>query len=409
MNGEQFLQEAKQYEEQLVKDRRYLHQHPGIGFDIADTVAYVKSELTAMGYEPQDCGKAGVVALAGGKKPGKVFLIRGDMDALPMQEEADVDFASQNGYMHACGHDMHTAMMLGAARLLKAHEAEIEGMVKLMFQPAEEIFEGASDMIQAGVLQNPAVDAAMMMHVTAGMPFPPGSAVIMAPGISASACDFFEIRIQGKGCHGSMPEQGVDPIVTAAHIVLALQEIQSREVSLHDSVALTIGAVQAGSASNIIPDTALLKGSLRTFDEEVRQKVKERMQAIVSAMGIVYRAEAELIFGSGCPTLNNDAEVAGSIAAYAKEVLGMRGAFTTQELTAMAGSGGSKKTAGGSEDFAYVTQEIPALMVALAAGQPQMGYTYPTHHPKVKFDESALASGSALYAYAAMRWLEEHK
>ena len=409
MNGEQFLQEAKQYEEQLVKDRRYLHQHPGIGFDIADTVAYVKEELTAMGYEPQECGKAGLVALAGGKKPGKVFLIRGDMDALPMQEEADVAFASQNGYMHACGHDMHTAMLLGAARLLKAHESEIEGTVKLMFQPAEEIFEGAADMIQAGVLQNPKVDAAMMMHVMSGMPFPPGSAVIMAPGVSASACDFFEIRIQGKGCHGSMPDQGVDPIVIAAHIVLALQEIQSREVSMNDSVALTIGAFQAGDASNIIPDTALLKGSLRTFDEDVRRNVKERMQAIVSAMGTVYRAQAELVFGSGCPTLNNDADVSECVANYAKELLGMHGAFTMQELDAMAGSGSKKKTTGGSEDFACVSQEIPALMVALAAGQPQMDNSYPLHHPKVKFDESALASGSALYAYAAMRWLEEHK
>ncbi len=410
MNKEQLLEEARQHQEQLLKDRRYLHAHPGTGFDLAETVAYVKAELTAMGYAPQDCGKAGVVALAGGKKPGKVFLIRGDMDALPVSEESGEEFASQNGCMHACGHDMHTAMMLGAARLLKAHEDEIEGTVKLMFQPAEEIFEGAHDMVEAGVLQNPAVDAGMMMHVTAGMPFPVGTAVIMAPGVSASACDFFEIKIQGKGCHGSMPESGVDPITVAAHIVLALQEIRTRELAMSDEAVLTIGTIQAGNAANVIPDTALLKGSIRTFDEEVRQKIKDRMTDIVSGMAALYRAEGQVIFGSGCPTLKNDPAVAGDIASYAKELLGARGAFTPAELAAMAGPGGNKQSkAGGSEDFAYVSQEIPTVMLALAAGRPQDGYVYPQHHPKVKFDEAVLPSGSALYAYAAMRWLEEHK
>jgi hippurate hydrolase len=166
------LQEAASYQEQLVRTRRFLHTHPGTGFDIQETVDYVKQELISMGYEPQMCGKSGIVALAGKKKDGKVFLIRGDMDALPMKEEADVSFPSTNGKMHACGHDMHTTMMLGAARLLKAHEDEIEGTVKLMFQPAEEIFEGSHDMIEAGVLKNPDVDAAMMIHVMAGLPLP---------------------------------------------------------------------------------------------------------------------------------------------------------------------------------------------------------------------------------------------
>lgn len=408
MNAEQIMQEAKQYEEKIIAERRKLHSCPGVGFDLKETVDYVKAELTAMGYEPQDCGKAGVVALAGGKKPGKVFLLRADMDALPMAEESGEAFAAQNGYMHACGHDLHTAMLLAAARILKEHEDEIEGTVKLMFQPAEEIFEGAYDMIQAGVLENPKVDAGMMMHVTAGMPFPPGTPLIMSPGISASACDFFEIQIQGKGCHGSTPELGVDPITVAAHIVLALQEINARELSLHDKVALTLGTLQAGNANNIIPDTALLRGSLRTYDEELRANIKERMEAIVTGMGNVYRAEAKLIFGSGCPSLLNDKEVSDSIAKYAKELFTQRGAFTTAELAAMSGGSGSKG-AGGSEDFAFVSREIPIVMLALAAGQPQAGYTFPGHHPKVRFDETVLAKGAAVFAYSAMRWLEEHK
>ena len=151
MNIEQFLEESKRNESVLVSDRRFLHTHPGTGFDISDTISYVKQQLEEMGYEPKPCGKAGLTVLAGGKQPGKVFLLRADMDALPIHEEADVDFASANGNMHACGHDMHTTMLLGAARLLKAHEDEIKGTVKLMFQPAEEIFEGSKDMIKDGL------------------------------------------------------------------------------------------------------------------------------------------------------------------------------------------------------------------------------------------------------------------
>ena len=408
MNAELIMKAAKQYEEQMIADRRKLHSCPGIGFDLGETVAYVKAELTAMGYTPQACGKAGVVALAGGKKPGKVFLLRADMDALPMAEESGEAFASDNGYMHACGHDLHTAMLLGAARVLKEYEDEIEGTVKLMFQPAEEIFEGAYDMIQAGVLENPKVDAGIMMHVTAGMPFPPGTPLIMSPGVSASACDFFEIKIQGKGCHGAMPELGVDPITVAAHTVLALQEINARELSMYDQAALTLGTLQAGDANNIIPDTALLRGSLRTVDEELRANIKARIQDISTGVAKVYRAEAEVIFGSGCPSLLNDKELSDSVAKYAKELLTPRGAFTTAELAAMSG-GGSSKGAGGSEDFAYVTREVPGLMMAIAAGQPQAGYTFPGHHPKVRFDEAVLLKGAAIYAYSAMRWLEEHK
>ncbi len=408
MNAEQIMQQAKSYEDIMIANRRDLHKCPGIGFDLQDTIAYVKKELSAMGYETQDCGKAGVVALAGGKKPGKVILLRADMDALPMAEESGETFASDNGSMHACGHDLHTAMLLGAARILKAHEDELEGTVKLMFQPAEEIFEGAYDMIQAGVLENPKVDAGIMMHVTAGMPFPVGTPLIMSPGVSASACDFFEIKIQGKGCHGAQPELGVDPITVAAHIVLALQEINAREISMYDQAALTLGTLQAGDANNIIPDTALIRGSLRTFNETVRANIKARMNDIVTGMGKLYRAEAELVFGSGCPSLLNDKEVSDSIAKYAKELLTPRGAFTTAELAAMSGGGGAKGS-GGSEDFAYVTQEIPGLMMAIAAGQPQAGYTYPGHHPKVRFDEAVLTKGAAIFAYSAMRWLEEHK
>lgn len=425
MKPETLLQAAKDMQETIIRQRRYLHTHPGTGFDIAETKDFVKKELEEMGYAPEDCGRCGLVALAGrgaksrpsDQNPGKVFLLRADMDGLPIREEADVEFPSTNGCMHACGHDMHTAMLLGAARLLKDHEDEIEGTVKLMFQPAEEVFQGSHDMIEAGLLEHPKVDAALMIHVMAGMPFPAGTVVVSAPGVSAPAADLFEIRVQGKGCHGSMPNTGIDPLNAAAHILIALQEIQTRELPMGERAVLTIGTMNAGTAPNVIPDVVVMGGSLRTFDGETRAFIKKRMEEIAEGTARLFRASASVHYTSGCPALINDKELAACVSGYVKELLGPDKAFSVEELNAMSassdasgssGQSGSSKSAG-SEDFAYVSQEVPAIMLALAAGQPEKGYVYPQHHPMVKFDEDALAGGSAVYAYTAMRWLEEHR
>ena len=409
MSPEQLLKEANNYQEKIREERRYLHQHPETGFGLTETKAFVKKELQDMGYEPVECGKAGLIVLAGGKKEGKVFMIRGDMDALPIEEKADVEFASTNGNMHACGHDMHTAMMLGAARLLKEHEEEIPGTVKLMFQPAEEIFEGSHDMIEAGLLENPSVDAAMMIHVMAGMPFPAGTVVVSSPGVSAPAADIFEIKIKGKGCHGSMPNAGIDPLNAAAHLLIALQEINTRELGLGEQAVLTIGKMQAGTAANVIPDEVVMGGSIRTFNENTRAFIKKRLVEISTGVAQTFRAEAEVSFTSGCPVLTNDKDVSAACEKYAKELLAPGKAFSVAELNAMAPSDDSSSKSAGSEDFAYVSQEVPAVMLALAAGQPQKGYKYPQHHPMVKFDEDVLSEGSAVYAYLALRWLEEHQ
>ena len=407
MTRTDLLKEAEAYREHMIADRRYLHQHPETGFDLTDTLAYVKQELTAMGYTPAECGKAGLTALAGGNKPGKVFLIRGDMDALPIREEAEVPFAAQNGKMHACGHDMHTAMLLGAARLLKDHEDEIVGTIKLDFQPAEEILEGAKDMINAGLLENPSVDAALMIHVTAAMPMTPGTAIVSDGGVSAPAADYFSIHIQGKGTHGSMPYMGIDPITVAAHMVTALQEIHARELALSEDAVLTIGTIHGGNAVNVIPDTATLGGALRSYDEKVHCFLKERLGQIATGIAGTFRASAEVTFGSGCPTLLNDRNLSEDTVSYLKELLGSSMALTIGQLAALSGGGGATKTTG-SEDFAYVSHKVPSIMLALAAGQPDKGFGYPLHHPKVMLDESVLPIGSAIYAYTAMRWLEEH-
>lgn len=401
------LTEAKKYQEQLIRIRRYLHVHPGTGFDLSESFHYVEQQLQQLGYAPQKCGKCGCTALVGNKPNGKVFLLRADMDALPLQEEADISFRSHNGNMHACGHDMHTAMLLGAAKLLKDHENELNGTVKLMFQPAEEIFEGSQNMIEDGLLENPHVDAALMIHVISGIPLKSGTVIISAPGISAPAADYFHIQVQGSGCHASMPHTGIDPLTSASHILIALQEISARELSMTDRAILTIGTLQGGSAANAIPDTAIMKGSIRTFDEEIRTLLKQRLTDIATSIATAFRCRANIAFENGCPSLINDSALSLSVESYMKELLGEEYALAASSLQNNSSSSRSSKIAG-SEDFAYVSRQVPSIMLALAAGEPQKGYAYPQHHPKVTFDETVLPIGSAVYAYAAMRWLFEH-
>lgn len=395
MTAEIILKEVRENIDEIIAHRRAIHKIPGTGFDIADTVEYVRKALNDMGVEAKKCGKAGLTATIG--QGGKVFLLRADMDALPIKEESGLEFASDNGCMHACGHDLHTAMLLGAAKILKAHEAELKGTVKLMFQPAEEVFEGALDMINDGVLADPKPDAAAMIHVIAGMPMETGTVVVSAPGVSLPAADYFEIHIQGKGCHGSMPSDGIDPITVAAHTVINLQEISARELSTEEKAVLTFGRIHAGEASNVVPDTAFLGGTLRTYDEKLRTYIKERMATIVEGTANIFRAKAELCFTSGCPSLYNDPE----LVKFATENLRKLPGLPVYPLSSNSG--------GGSEDFAYISRQIPALMLSLAAGKPEEGYLYPQHHPQVKFDEKAMEKGTAAFVQLALSWLEENE
>ena len=294
----------------------------------------------------------------------------------------------------------NTAMLLGAAKLLKCHDQELTGIVKLMFQSAEEVFEGAKDMIQDGLLENPVPNAAMMIHVTAALPIPAGTVIVSSPGVSAPAADYFTIQVQGKGCHGSAPQNGIDPLTAAAHILIALQEIHARELAATDEAVLTFGSLHAGEVGNVIPDSVTMKGTIRTYNEEVRAYLKERMEQIASGIAAAFRASATVTFGSGCPTLKNDADFSCAVTEYLRDLLGPRSCFTTEQL-----SNGNPSRGGGSEDFAYVSQEIPSLMLALAAGEPAKGYGYPQHHPKVTFDESVLPVGASVFAWTAMEYL----
>ena len=389
--------DASALHSELLRHRRWLHAHPGVAFDIAETLDYVQSELEKLGLSPVRCGRAGLTAMIGQGDP--CILLRADMDALPIPEESGEEFASTNGAMHACGHDFHTAMLLVAARLLKEREQELKGSVKLMFQPAEEIFEGAKDMIDAGVLENPKPDAALMLHVTAGSPMPTGMVITMAPGVSAPAADYFTIRVQGRGCHGSTPHMGVDAITAGARILLALQELHARELAPGTEAVLTVGTIQGGTAPNAIADVCELKGTIRTYDEEVRSFLKTRMGEIAAATASALRATATVEFGSGAPTLCNDAALAKAVPGWLREILPAQMVLSAADLP-------GNTRGGGSEDFAYVSQRVPTLMMALAAGNSSDGYTHPLHHPKVRLDEAALPYGAAALAHCAIRWLE---
>ena len=399
MNKDQVLSQANAIFEEITAHRRWLHAHAETGFALTETKPYVRKALEDMGYTVKDCGKAGLTTTVG-KSGGKTILLRADMDALPMAEESGVEFACGNGRMHACGHDMHAAMLLGAAKLLKENESALNGMVKFMFQPAEETFEGSADMIENGILEDPRPDAALMIHVTACLPLPAGTVIVSSPGVSAPAADYFTIRVQGKGCHGSAPQNGADPIVAAAHILIALQEIHAREIAATEEAVLTIGTFQGGTAENVIADSVTMGGTIRTYDEKTRVYLKQRMTEIAQSIAVAFRTSAEVTFGTGCPTLVNDKNLSDQVSGYLRELLGPTGAFTTAQL-----SGGKPSRGGGSEDFAYISQKIPSLMLALAAGEPKKGYVYQQHNPKVLFDEAALPSGTAAFVWCALEYL----
>ncbi|MBQ8280153.1 MAG: amidohydrolase [Roseburia sp.] len=395
----QLLARAKELQPELLEIRRDLHRHPETGFDLTYTKEKVRQELIKMGYEPLECGKAGLVVLVGGKQPGKTMMLRADMDALPMQEEADVDYRSETpGKMHGCGHDMHTTMLLGAAKILKEHEAEIKGTIKLVFQPAEEIFQGSLDMIANGVLENPHVDAAMMIHVIAGMPMPAGMFLIPGGGISAASCEQYHITVTGKGGHGSTPHLAIDPITAAAQIHLALQEINSREIAPGTYNVFTTCKFSAGNTSNVIPNTAEMWGTIRTTDpeEKVGQQIKTRMEEIAKGIGTAMRCDVDVEFYDYCPCMVVDADLSNNAIKYMTELLGPG----AQQMP----TGGG----GGSEDFAFVSHKVPTVGLFMSAGNTKEGYEYNIHNPKLKLDDSVLWAGSAAHAYVAMRWLEEN-
>lgn len=391
------LEEAKSLQDELVCNRRWLHRHPEVGLHLPETTAYVKSKLDEIGVPYKEICDSGLVVLLG-KKPGKCIILRSDMDALPMPDESGLPFASENkGAAHTCGHDMHTAMMLGVVKLLAAHEDEIEGTVKIVFQPGEEPLKGALTMIKAGLLENPTVDTAITLHVSPLAEAPSGTVLVPRSGPILASCDSFRITVNGKGGHGAWPNQGVDPIPIMARVLTALQNIQTRELKATDVTVLTYGSIHAGTAPNIIPDSVVVEGTLRTFDENIRQFCLKRMSEIITSISAAFRADGEMEVMGGCSPLVVDAALQKDVLRYMKDLLG---------------DGARERTSGpslGAEDFANVTNLSSGIQIVLSVGSKAEGNIYPPHNPKVLFKEEPMYIGTAALTCIGLRWLEDHK
>lgn len=388
--GNELMKEAAELQNQLVEWRRALHQIPEIGIKLPKTITFIREKLDEMGitykvYEDISCIEA-TIGLG-----GKCFLLRSDIDALPVVEEADVPFKATNGCMHGCGHDMHGTILLGAAKLLKKHENELKGTVKLLFQSGEEIFKGAKSAIEAGVLENPHVDAAFAMHVIAMMP----TGVIMTGKEAMASVDGFKITLKGHGGHGSMPEICVDPINAAVQVYLALQSLIAREVGGTEEAVLTIGQLTAGDVANVIPERAIIQGTLRTFKKDVRERIVRRMKEVSKGVAMTYRCQVDYEVLSSCPSVITDDEVTAHVEECIKSLI--------PQAQVIHGAHGM-----GSEDFAEITDKVPSAYFMLGAGPEDEEKRLGQHNPKIEFNEDVLSIGAAIYTKAAMDWLEKN-
>ena len=385
------LQEAKQLQPYLQEVFFRLHQNPELSEQEHKTQALVLAELEKMGIEAKPIADTGVVGIIRGGKPGKTVAFRADMDALPIQEETDLPYRSQNpGVMHACGHDAHTTILLGAAKMLAACKDALCGNVKLFFQPAEEGNGGAQRMIAQGCMENPKVDAAFFGHCTSS--YPAGEVSVRSGPTSAASNPFF-VTFRGKGAHGASPHSGADAIVAACQAVTALQTISSRRTSPTDAVVVTVGAFHAGSAGNIIPETATISGIIRTLKPETRERVKEDFRQIVSGVAAAMGVEADIDLQESYAATINDEAMTQLMRQAAAKLFGSD-CVHTQAAPEM-----------GTEDFAYFCQAAAGCYYNLGVGNVEKGYTYPIHNSRFAVDPDALPCGVALYVQIARDFL----
>ena len=389
-----YYERALELKDETIANRRHIHKNAETGLDLPKTKAYVMEKLTEYGLEPKDCGY-GVTATLG--KGGKVLLLRADMDALPMPEESGEEFACPTGKeAHTCGHDFHAAMLLTAAKMLKEKEDTLEGTIKFMFQPAEETFEGSKNMIENGILENPPVDAALAYHVSPGK-MPIGLFMYNDKDTMMYSVDGFKITIHGKGSHGAYPHVGIDPINIGVHIHLALQELIARDSDPTHSCVLTIGQFAGGTAANIIPETAVLQGTIRTNKPEARELLVRRMKEVAEKTAAVYNGTVDIEMISEVPPLICNPKLTDEVVGYMQE-LGIPGLTPYPGISASA-----------SEDFAVIAEKVPSTFMYLSAGYLDERGQYPAHHPKAQFNEDVCPIGAACLAHCASQWLKNNK
>lgn len=394
LNLSQVRREIRSLQSQLVTWRRKLHQIPELGFKEVLTSQFIAQQLENLGISHQtNIAKTGIVATIESSHPGSVFAIRADMDALPIQEENEVSYRSQHdGTMHACGHDGHTAIALGTASYLAKHRDNFKGTVKIIFQPAEEGPGGAKPMIDAGVLQNPDVEAMIGLHLWNNLPL---GTVGVRSGALMAAVECFECKIQGKGGHGAIPQQTVDSVVISAQIVNALQTIVARNLNPLDAAVVTVGELHAGTALNVIADTATLRGTVRYFDPQYEGYFARRIDEIIAGICQGHGASYDLNYWQLYPPVINDATIAELVRSVASDVvetpLGV-----VPDCQTMTG-----------EDMSFFLQKVPGCYFFLGSANAEKGLAYPHHHPRFNFDETVLCMGVELFIRCVEKWGRE--
>jgi amidohydrolase len=380
--------EIQALQSELVSLRRQIHQRPELGFAEKITADLIQKKLQEWGIQYQSgIAGTGIVAILQGKKTSfdlRGLAIRADMDALPIQEENEVEYRSQHpGCMHACGHDGHTAIALMTARYLSQHRENFAGTVKIIFQPAEEGPGGALPMIKAGVLQNPDVEAIIGLHLWNNLPL---GTVGLRSGPLMAAVEQFDVKIQGRGGHGAMPHQTVDALVVASQVVSALQSIVARNVDPLDAAVITVGKLQAGTARNVIADTAHLNGTVRYFSPKFNGYFRQRVSELVTSVCAAYGATCEINYVEFYPATINDERITELVRAAAIEVVDTPLGIVPECQTM------------GAEDMAFFLQQLPGCYFFLGSANVDLGLAYPHHHPRFDFDETALMVGVEIFA-----------
>ncbi len=371
--------------------RRDFHRHPELGFREMWTAGVVSRELSQLGLEVSTkVAKTGIVALLEGNHPGPVVLLRFDMDALPIQEENSEDYASQTpGVMHACGHDGHMAIGITVARMLKNHRMEFNGVVKFVFQPAEEGLGGAVKMISEGVLENPKPDYVLALHIWNECKI---GTVALVPGPFLAGSASFKITISGRGGHGALPQLSADPVLAGAHLITAIQSIVSRNVSPLDAAVISVTQFHAGDAFNVTPQTAELKGTMRFFKDEIRSRLMERISEVSKGISTAMGCKAEVEFSEQGPAVKNNPDVTRRLAPVFTETI--PDLILDSEFHTMV-----------SEDMAFFLERIPGCYFMVGSANPERGIIYGHHHPRFDFDEAALPKAAALMAASAIELL----
>lgn len=388
-----FLNEANKIKDQLITWRRDFHSHPELDYELFRTNEKIKAFLEGEGIEYTIAAKTGICAIIKGAKPGKTIALRGDMDALPLQDEKKCEYASKvNGKMHACGHDAHTTILMGAAKLLNAVKCELSGNIKLFFEPAEETTGGARLMIAEGVLENPKVDAVIGLHVDEAIE---AGQIGVKKDVVNAASNPFTIKIKGKGGHGAHPDTTVDPVVISCNVVNALQTIISRELPPVDPGVITIGYIHGGTAQNIIPEEVKIGGIIRTMKTEHRAYVKKRLREITEGIVSSMRGSCEITIEESYPCLYNDDEILDVVKESAEEVIGKDNINILQNPSM------------GVESFAYFSLERPSAFYYLGCRNEAKGIVNPAHGSLFDVDEACIPIGVAIQCTAAVNYLQK--